>query len=91
MYNKNILDYAKIAQSEPKSIILTIKGRSNIFLEYNNPEKFIKDPSKMANLFFKKVYLLQYYCIVAEMKALFFKSFRLIYSFLNIGSFVKGW
>ena len=28
LYNKNILDYAQIAQSEPKSMILNIEGRS---------------------------------------------------------------
>ena len=28
--NKNILEYAQIAQSEPKSMILNIEGRSNI-------------------------------------------------------------
>ena len=29
--NKNILEYAQITQSEPKSIILYIEGRSNIY------------------------------------------------------------
>ena len=28
LYNKNILEYAQIAQSEPKSMILNIEGRS---------------------------------------------------------------
>ena len=32
LYNKNILEYAQIAQSEPKSMIHNIKGRpKNIF------------------------------------------------------------
>ena len=30
LYNKNILEYAQIAQSEPKSMILNIEGRSTI-------------------------------------------------------------
>ena len=29
LYYKNILKYAKIARSEPKSMILNIEGRSN--------------------------------------------------------------
>ena len=29
LYNKNILEYAQIAQSEPKSMIHNIEGHSN--------------------------------------------------------------
>ena len=31
MYNKNILEYAQIAESEPKSMILNIEGRSILY------------------------------------------------------------
>ena len=32
MYNENILEYAQIAGSEPKNMILNIEGRSNNYL-----------------------------------------------------------
>ena len=32
LFNKNILEYVQIAGSEPKTIILDIESRSNIYL-----------------------------------------------------------
>ena len=31
LYNKNVLEYAQIARSGPKSMIRNIEGRSNIY------------------------------------------------------------
>ena len=32
LYNKNFLEYAQIAQSKPKSMILNIEGHSNYYM-----------------------------------------------------------
>ena len=39
LYNKNILEYAEIVGSEPKSMILNIEGHANLYSVYeiNNP------------------------------------------------------
>ena len=35
LYNKNILEYAQISQSEPKSMIIDIEGLSNNYGSFN--------------------------------------------------------
>ena len=38
LYNKNILEYDQIAQSEPKSMILNIEGLSSVYTFFQHCE-----------------------------------------------------
>ena len=37
LYNKNVLEYAQIARSGPKSTIRNIEGNSNVYLTLSTP------------------------------------------------------
>ena len=65
LYNKNVLEYAQIARSGPKSMIRNIEGRSSVYViscswygqQYDNVcIKFLVPPSTSSILsnFFKK-------------------------------------